>query len=332
MNIWKKGAALVMTAVMLCTTTACQPVRIILSPQLRSDEVFRMGDESCSLAEVMVYLTNLKDQYRTMYGINFWENESGTEQLEQYVKDKTIAHISEIMCMELLAKQQNVELTEEEEDAIDKAAKEYYGSLTKEEISYMKVDQSTIRGLYEQYTLASKLYETLTADISFEVSDDEARVMHAQVIFVQDKKTAKEVQKKLAAGTDFLSVASAYSKLGETTRTYDRTDVSQEMADVIFQLENDEVSPMIETDDGYYFVKCIEKFDKELTDANKELIVQKRREDAFDAVYKDFTDGLTVEFNHDLWDSIHLTEEDAGTDDVQTSDFFDVYNEYMDEL
>jgi foldase protein PrsA len=332
MNIWKKGAVLALTAAMLCTTTACQPVRIIMSPQLRSNEVFRMGDESCYLSEVMVYLVNLKDQYRTMYGIDLWENKSGTEQLEQYVKDKTIAHISEIMCMELLAREQNVELTTEEEDAIDKAAEAYYDSLTKEEISYMKADQSTIRNLYEQYTLASKLYETLTADISFEVSDDEARVMHAQVIHVSDKKTAKEVQKKLAAGTDFLSVASSYNESEEITQTYDRTNVSQEMEDVIFQLENDEISSMIETEDGYYFVKCIEKFDKELTDENKELIVQKRREDAFDAVYKDFKDNLTVEFNHDLWDNIHLTEEDGEADHVQTSDFFDVYNEYMDGL
>jgi foldase protein PrsA len=79
-------------------------------------------------------------------------------------------------------------------------------------------------------------------------------------------------------------------------------------------------------------VKCIEKFDKELTDENKELIVQKRREDAFDAVYKDFKDNLTVEFNHDLWDNIHLTGEDEEADHVQTADFFDVYNEYMDGL
>ncbi len=50
----------------------------------------------------------------------------------------------------------------------------------------------------------------------------------------------------------------------------------KEVEDIAFNLNDDEISESIATEDGYYFIKCINKFNQELTDANKDKIVKKR--------------------------------------------------------
>lgn len=45
---------------------------------------------------------------------------------------------------------------------------------------------------------------------------------------------------------------------------------------------------MISTDDGYYFIKCISKLDREKTEQNKVTILQKRQQEQFNDDYEHF--------------------------------------------
>ena len=58
----------------------------------------------------------------------------------------------------------------------------------------MDVKEKDIVTAYEHYALAEKLYKTLTEGVDEEVSDDEARVIHVQQIFVTDEESARTVQ------------------------------------------------------------------------------------------------------------------------------------------
>ena len=46
-----------------------------------------------------------------------------------------------------------------------------------------------------------------------------------------------------------------------------------------FQLDDNAVSGMIAAGNGYYFIKCLNKYNEELTEANKSNIVEKRGDD-----------------------------------------------------
>jgi NAD+ kinase len=80
------------------------------------------------------------------------------------------------------------------------AAEEYYNSLSKAEIAYMGIVLEKLKGCYERYAIAEKLYATLTQGVNEEVSDDEARVVRVQQIYVSVQEDALDVQKKLADG------------------------------------------------------------------------------------------------------------------------------------
>lgn len=49
--------------------------KIVLTTGFTKDEVFRIETASCYKKEVMVYLTNLQNQYEQVYGTEIWQRE-----------------------------------------------------------------------------------------------------------------------------------------------------------------------------------------------------------------------------------------------------------------
>ena len=288
------------------------------------NEVFSIQDEVCTLPEARVVLTNYQNMYATMYGIDLWEHEFEDNELETYVKDLTISRLAQILAMDFLADNKGIALTEEEKSCTRDAAEEYYNSLNDAEREYMDVKQSDIENLYMRYGLANKLYTHLIGGVNEEISDDEARIMEAQQIFVTDEEKAKEIERQLREGADFLSLASANNEAAETEITFGRQDVPPEVEKVVFSLENEQVSEKIKTDKGYYFIKCINHYDQEKTDDNKAVILESRRKEAFDDVYGEFIKKLTARFNERVWRKVKVEVKD----EVKTDSFFEVYEKY----
>lgn len=298
---------------------------IVVSGTLTDKQVFKINKTACGLKEARVYLTNYQNIYGTAYGIDLWKHDFGENSLEKYVKDITLEKLAYVVTMDLLAESQGVALTEEEMAQVGEAAKEYYASLSQEEIGYLGVTESDILEYYSHYALARKLYQSLTSSVNEEVSDDEARVIEMMQIFVRDGTKASEVAAKLENGDDFASVANNYNQLSAIQVTVSRDELPEEVEQVAFQLDDGETSGKIETDGGYYFVKCLNKYNEELTEANKSNIVEKREKEAFDDVYSTYVTGLSSDLNQELWENLEL--DTSGT--ISTDSFFEVFEKYF---
>lgn len=290
--------------------------------------VFSVNKEKCSLKEAKVYLCNYKNIYGTVYGIDLWQEHFEEEALESYVKDVTLDELSRVFCMEQIAKEQGISLTSEESKQVEEAADFYFDSLTKEERSYMGIKKEHLVTYYTRYALACKLYETMTDGVSEEISDDEARVIRVNQIYVTEKDTANTVAGKLASGEEFQSVAHSYNEAGETERSVARNVYPKEVEEIAFNLENEEVSDMISAEDGYYFIQCISKFDEELTESNKDIIREKRERQEFEESYNDFLEDAEFALNDDVWEKLCLPEE---LSEITTNSFFTVYEDKMQE-
>lgn len=297
------------------------------SENLGKSDVFRIGDTVCILPKAKVYLCNYQNIYGSAYGINLWEHETDDNSLEEYVKDITISELTRVICMDELAKQQELTLTEEEEKTAQTAAKAYYDSLTEEEISYMEISESILEEMYRDYALAQKLYKSLTEGVNDEVSDDEARIMEAQQIYVTTKEKADEVKKELKNEKEFLSVAADYNEAPRIEIKFGRGELPEEVEKAAFALDDDEISKCIKTEDGFYFIKCTNKFNQELTDENKLTIVQQREKEAFDDTYEAFVETLQSVLNTQLWAAVTVEQ----NENITTDSFFEVYEKYYTE-
>lgn len=320
-------------------------VNVVLTTGLNKDEVFRIGAVSCTLPEIMVYLTNIQNQYERIYGSEIWNVDLDGITLEENVKDIALAQIAQIKTMNLMAEQYEVELTEEENAQVQNAAKAYYSSLNETEIEAMGAEEDTIENLYKEYALAGKVYRYIIKDINPEISDDEARTIIVQHIllktyamdgtgkkieYTQKSKEdaydiAYEAWEKASAGEDFDELIRRYSEDDKSTYSFGKGEMDPAFENAAFNLGTGEISDIVTTEYGYHIIKCISPFDKEETDSNKVKIIEQRKKEVFGQEYNAFVDTLTRRLNEDLWESVHFIHDE----NVTTSNFFDVYNTYF---
>lgn len=320
--------------------------KLVLTTGFKKNEIFRIETMSGTLPEVMVYLTNAQDQYESVYGKEIWDTDLNGVTLEENVKETVLAQLAQIKTMNLLAQQHNVTLNDGEIELVHAAAEKYFGSLNDAEIEAMQVTEETIEILYTEFALANKVYEYIIKDINPEISDDEARTITVQHILIKTytldgtgKKidytgAAKQEARKraedilslaLEENSDFEDLVLTYSEGEKGTWSFGKGELEKEFEDVAFNLETGEISGIIESEYGFHILKCISTFNREETDANKVKIVEKRREEVFGQEYDAFVETLTRTLNEELWDSVSLIK----NEEVKTSDFFDIYNQYF---
>lgn len=320
--------------------------KIVLTTGFDKDEVFRIDRMSCRLPEVMVYLTNTKNQYEQALGSQIWQTSYEGETLGENLKETVLARMARIKAMNLLAEKYGISLSDEEFRNAAKAAKQYYEALNDRERQLLAVDEKLLCTMYEEYALAGKVYEYLIADINPEISDDEARTITVQHILIKTYsmneegervpyhdqareaayKKACDALRRARDGEDFMSLVTEYSEDSNSSYSFGKGTMDTAFEEAAFNLGTDEISDIVETEHGYHIIKCISTFDRDETDRNKVKIVEQRRKEVFNEEYSGFVEGLARSLNEELWDTVGLID-DA---EVTTSSFLDVYQEVFD--
>lgn len=308
--------------------------QIVLTTGFAKDEVFRIGKSSCYVNEFMVYLTNIQNRYEEVYGSQIWSVSSNDVSMESRVKDTVAARIAQVKTMNLLAKEYQVALTEDEEEQVSYAAKEYFDSLTEAEIRAMGVTEEQLVQMYREYLITHKVYIYIIRDINPEISDDEARNVTVNWIFLrapeenrEKEDLALEIIRRLNEGEDFYTLASAYSDDSVITHTFGKGGADASVEECAFNLSVDEISGTVRGEEGYYVLQCISTLDRQETDANKEKIVTQRKKEAFNQVYGSFAEGQVRQLNQEVWDGIEMIHDEQ----IGTSSFFDIYEKYFPE-
>ena len=227
--------------------------------------------------------------------------------------------------MYLFALEKGITLTDQELAACKEAAEAYYASLSDAEKEYIGADVEVIEAAYVHYTYANDLYNTMTEGGVFEISDDAARVMDAYVIRTSEESNAKMAYADLQDGEEFLAVASIYAEQSTITTSISRSSYNDTLVSAAFALEEGAYTEVLAGEDGYYIIYCVSKYNEDLTEENRALLVRLAQEEAFDESYEEFAAGLYWEFNSELWDS--LVPPVSG--EITTTDFFKIYNQYI---
>ncbi|SDB03675.1 foldase protein PrsA [Butyrivibrio sp. INlla16] len=350
-RIRKTAVAIAMAAAMTFSLTGCAALdntRVVFTTGFKENELFRIEDKSCLESEFLVYLYNSQKTYEKGFGSEIWNVNIGDGSMESYVKDKCLVAISQVKAMNLLALEKGIELTESEISNAAVAASEYLSSLSDDEKKMMgDIDEETLTAMYTEYATADKLYNYIIRDINPEISDDEARTITVEQIVLNTWKldskgdkiplegseketvrnTALQIQRELGEGTDFSVLMEKYNEAEEGTVSIGKGDVDSEIETAAFNLDNGEISGVIEAQDSYVILKCISTFNREETEANKVRIVEERKREVFGQQYDAFASDLSKILNQGLYDKIHIAEISDGSG----SDFFDIYRKHFSE-
>ena len=337
---------------MVTGLTACgssDGTKVVFTTGFGKNEVFRIGDESCSKAEIMIYLTTTQNQYENVYGTEIWNTSLNGVTLEDNVKETVLARIAQIKTMYLLAKEKEVTLDEAEEAKVVQAAQEYYSSLNDTEIEAMGATEEIVENLYREYAMADKVYQLIIQDINPEISDDEARKITVQQIFFATASTdmdgnlkpysessiqsayekACEVRDLAVDGEhDFTELASKYSDDSEITYSFGKGEAESAYEEAAFNLATDEVSQVDPVRKRILYYQMYQYPGSEKKPMPISLkIVEERKREVFGQEYDSFVNTLVRQLNDKLWDEITLIMDEQ----VTTDNFFDVYAKYFPE-
>ena len=332
---------------LLCVTglTGCgNNTKIVITTGLSGNQLFKIGSSTCTMPEVMVYLTTFFNEYVDTYGEEMWHYDFGGVSLEEHVKDVVLSKMTQIKIMNLMAEERNITLDEDEKNKVTSAAEAYFQLLPESLKEQEKISEDVIKKVYEEYAIANKLYTTITEAADMEISDDEARAVTAQVIYFKNwkvknnektpftesetlkvVKTAKDVLKKAKAGEDFAYLGTLYSDDKQINKSYARGSVESKFEELLFSMDEGDISEVVESSDGYYIVKCISTMDYEATQKNKVVLAKQRKQEAFSKAYNEIAINTHSQFRDKQWDLITLDEEIHRTE----ANFFDIYEEYF---
>lgn len=338
---------LLVCVALLSALSGCgDDTEIVLTTGFYENEVFRIEGMSCYTPEVMIYLNNIRNQYADVFGEEIFAQSIDGLPIEESIKQTVLARIAKIKMMNLMAEYYEIVLDEREMELVENAAAEYYQSLSADEIAAMDgATQETVRQLYEEYALANKVYQSLVQEVNGEVSDDEARTVTVRQIFLSttydrgngervdvltaERETiyqkAESICERIAAGEDFNALASEYSDAEEPEAYYRKGEQEEALTEAVFNLAENEVSSIMEGEQGYYIFWCISTYDMEQTEAAKREIIKERQQEMFGQLYTMFTGDKRCYLNEELWNSVSFTEQASGA----TSNFFDVYAKYF---
>ncbi len=286
---------------------------------------FTMGPMHCSDKEVRVYLANYGNIYGSYGSTDLWNGKFDTARMEESIQNLVVQHLARVYSMNLYAREHEVVLDEKELAQVENAAAAYYKSLSEEEKDYMKVSERDIEGMYRQYALAEKVYFGLMDSIDGEISEDEARVMDAYVLYTEKEEVADEVEKALAEGAKFERVCANYSEGEKAEVSFGRGTFSPEVDAVAFEMDDGEISGRIVADGGFYYIGCISKYNRELSEQNKERIVSKKKKAAIDDIIAAQGRDYYSFLNGERLAKIAFPVDDG----IRTDSFFETLDTYL---
>lgn len=324
--------------------SACKK-NVVVTGGFSEGEVFRINNLSCTRTEMNIYLTNMANSYEATFGSEIWNTTAGDTTIEEAFKDTVLAKITRIKVLNLMAKDEKVSLSSDEKKSLKKASKAYIKSLSKEEKSILCADEDTVYKMYSEYALAEKVYNSIVGEVELEISDDDARSITVEQIFIKTyhesssgrltdfsasakaeaANRARDIREKAVSGTDFESLCATYNEDLESTHTYRRGEMPAEYDAVAFELGEGEISDVIYTSDGYYILKCISAYERKSTAENREAIINEAKMKAFEEKYEAFLPNVIASLNEKEWNEITIIHDDR----VKNNSFFTIYSDIM---
>lgn len=271
--------------------------------------------------------------YQQLYGKSYWEMEDvddagrdGAAAAKKQVMDAVKQR--EILCME--AEKLGYSLTDEEKNTVAENVKSAREGLTDAQKKLDGLDEKSLTIAFEKNALAQKYRQVIISESGIDrealkasVNRDEYRQYTMQYYKVSnkegtgdDEKDVSEEQKQknlenMQALKEKSGTAEDFTKLleeGDTTgiSTYQQeellakdmessTFLTKEQREKLVKMENDEISDVIEGEDGYYLIKMVNNNDSAAYDEQCETVVSDEETKQFNARYDQLKAGYTTE-------------------------------------
>lgn len=299
--------------------------RINFTALLGKNKVYKIEKETGSLSEAKFMLSVEKSLYDD-FGDEVWDQKFLDSDFEDYIKLKAKNQMGQLTSMLLFANDNDISLSVSQKDKVKEIAKNYYDYLSDKQVENLDLTLDTIESIMEKYAISDKVFKEFTNDVSSVISDVDAKVIKVQHIFVKTfdldhkgnevsydnegkevaLKKAKEALNQAKTGDDFYALAQKYSDDSKVEYSFSKGEMVTEFENAAFNLTEGEISDVVQSDKGFYIIKCLSSYMPEESVVKKAELIKKEKAKAFEKVYSPFVKNLKVSFNNSSWDKISI--------------------------
>lgn len=306
----------ILASVLLFTfiLTGCKK-NIVITTGFNEGELVKISGKAVSSSEAMILLFGEKEAYDNGLDEEFWKIEYKDKTMSEYFKENIKERFIKLNVLSQYAKSKNVTLSEEEKKLIDDVTKEYMDGANADVLKKYNITSKNVKSLVEKIVLSEKVSKKVLDGYEIEISDEEARVMYVNYIVIDGKYTnasviAEEIYNKAVSGNAMSTLAEKYECAKFVEASISRNTFSEENSIGIFKLKDGEISQIINDNDNIYILKCINDYDATMTETNKGVLVEQKKQEEFNKEYRPYEKDVNVEFNTDLWDKIVIPSRD----------------------
>ena len=259
---------------------------------------------SYSAEQMYLVLAGRKNEIQDVYTDKIFDveiNDAG-EKYDDGVNDMIKDYLEKIHVMTEMCKERDIILSMSDSKEIEKSAENYMKEFEASGNGYDIKAEDAVQILGDL-----RLIDMLRADIiekaDIEVSESDARVMDVIRIEHDSADAANDTFNDINdnPNTDFATIARRNSVNSEIELQVGRGDLGDTVEEVVFKLEDGEISPVIPSGGKYYVFKCISGYNEEATAAKKEKMTAERQSRAVAMKYEEYAAEHPYEIDEEAW-------------------------------
>ena len=297
----------------------------------KKDTVY-MKEAVYSIYQVENQYNQYSSIYQQLYGKTYWEMEdvdskgrNGASAAKKQVMDSLKQR--EVLYME--AQKRGYSLTAEEEKTAENNVTDTMKNFTDKQKKLEGLDEKTLKSEFKKNALAEKFRqilikesgvdeEALKATVNkkdyrqytlqyYKVSNQETSGEETKEVSAEQKQTnltnMQALQEKAKTAKDFTKLLDDNDKTGIQYQTEnlikkdlkDSTFLNKKLRKQIMEMDNGQISDIIEGDDGYYLIKMVNNDDSEAYDNQCQSVVNEEETKQFNARYAEFAPNYVTE-------------------------------------
>ncbi len=317
-------------------TSGCKKDEEINEPvttDFLDDTVFAVGSERVSLPEWYLYALPEIASNEAMYGKGIWNYQVSEDRgtMADVFKNDIFDRITYIKIVSAQADKLSIALNEDEKSDIDANTMDYMSRLTKEQKDRYHITEDVVRSVYSDNVLAMKVYESLTLNIDTDTPDELVR--HMIIEFICANKTYETpddsnhpytqeeldgIRSEVEALYNRIESDPSITRLSqlgnekyaatELVCDYEelKTRFPSDIADKVFNMREDEILGVFDTDNAYFIFDCLKRNDENSTNAAKIAIIEERQRELFDREYAKWEADTVIKINYSVWDGLSV--------------------------
>lgn len=263
--------------------------------------------------------------YLSMFGPKMWSTEL-TEgvTMEDSTKDSVLTLIEVTYLLEDHMGDYGVEITQEDTEAIEAAAKQFMADNSSKALRQIGASEEYVKEMLRLLTVQWKMQNAVYEASEATVTDQEAAQRTFSYIRVSttsgtgEDGAAKEYtdEEKEAFAAEMKTIAAdakenfdgVAQEKGYTVSSYSYGEDESTMDEAVIAaadaLKEGEISDLITTDSYYYVLRLDSELDQEKTEEKRISLLEKKKQEEYTALCDGYKEEADFEVNQEEWDKV----------------------------